>query len=55
MNWYLVIPLVVVIFSLLVLLIRQNMKDDKELRNKLKNDYRKFKKGEHGHVRAMNE
>ncbi|MEO5947033.1 MAG: hypothetical protein ABIP79_09465 [Chitinophagaceae bacterium] len=46
MNWYLVIPLVVVIFSLLVLLIRQNMKDDKEIRNKLNNDYRNFKKRE---------
>lgn len=56
MNWSLVITLVVVIFSLLVLLIRQNMKDEKELRNKLKNDYRKFEKREDmDTARALNQ
>lgn len=56
MNWYIVIPLIIVIFCLLVFLIRQNIKDEKELRNKLNNNYRKFKKTDDvDTTRALNE
>jgi hypothetical protein len=57
MNWYIVIPLVIIVFILLVFLVRQNVKDEKELRNKLNNDYRKPKKtgGDLDNERALNE
>lgn len=57
MDWYLVIPLVIVVFVLLVFLVRQNIKDEKELSNKLNNNYRRFKKrdGDMDTERALNE
>lgn len=46
MNLYLTILLVIVVFILLMFLIRQNIKDEKELKNLLNNDYYKSEEKE---------
>ena len=59
MSGYLIIPLVIVVFILLVFLVRQNIKDEKELRKKLNNDFRRpGARGRDGDLdieRALNE
>lgn len=56
MSGYLIIPLIIIVFGLIIFLIRQNIKDEKELRNLLNNDYHKFKESDDVDTsRALNE
>lgn len=46
MEWYIIIPVGIVIIALLVFFFWQNRKDKKDLVNKLNQDYRKSKEVE---------
>jgi len=42
MNWLIIIPVGIAIVALIIFMIRRNQKDEKDLENKLNNDYPKL-------------
>jgi FtsZ-interacting cell division protein ZipA len=45
-NWYLLIPIGILLIALVVFLVWRNVKDEREFETRLKNDYRKSKEEE---------
>ena len=46
MNWLILIPVGIGAITLIVFLVKRNIKDEKKFENQLKNDYRKPKNDE---------
>ncbi|MGC4101428.1 hypothetical protein [Ferruginibacter sp.] len=44
MNWPIIISIAVVLVALIIFLVKKNMKDEKDLEKKIKNDYLKENK-----------